>query len=192
MILTVASLKGGVGKTTTALHLAVCASLDRPVAVIDADPEGSASRWADGAGLPFEVIPSHRDRLAQQARVLAGDGLTVIVDTPPNSRELLTRAAMLADSVVVPVRPSGLDIDRLVPSLELLRDIEATRGSLDVAILLVFWDRRRVLSREALEALEGYPVLQARVRGLERYAQAFGAMPSYLTEYLDVWRELTG
>jgi chromosome partitioning protein len=192
MIISIVSLKGGSGKTTTTMHLAACAARTSPVVVIDADEERSASRWAAHAGddMPFKVIPAERDRLAQQARALTKESLTVLIDTPPNNREILTRTAMLADMVVVPVKPTGLDVDRLRPTLELLRDVEATKGELDVAILLTHWDRRRVLAREALEALEGFPVLEARVRDLTRYEQAFGAAPSFLLEYGDVWREL--
>jgi chromosome partitioning protein len=191
MIIAIASLKGGVGKTTTALHLATCAAQEGGrVVVVDADEEGSALRWARIGGLPFEVMLGERDRLAQQVKLLVRDGAVVFIDTPPNNREILLRASMLASIIVVPVKPTGLDVDRLVPTLELLRDIEATRGELDVAILLTHWDRRKVLAQEALDALKEFPVLQSKVRDMTRYEQAFGTSPSYLMEYRAVWKEL--
>lgn len=191
MIVTIASLKGGVGKTTTTLYLATCAAAQHATAVIDADEERSASRWANAAGLPFTVIQAERDRLAQQARQLAKENVSVFIDTPPNNREILTRASMLADIVVVPVKPTGLDVDRLLPTLELLRDVEATRGSLDVAILLTHWDRRKSLAQEATEALKDFPVLDSKIRDLTRYEQSFGITPNYLVEYRNVWRDLS-
>jgi len=192
MIYTTLSLKGGVGKTTTALHLAAVAAAEGlPVTVLDADEEHSAVRWASHGALPFQVVAAERDGLARQVRALAKDKRHVIViDTPPNNREILTRAGMLADTCVVPVVPTGLDIDRLTPTLELLRDLEATRGKLDVAIILTRWDERTILAREAVDALAGFPVLKSRIRGLTRYAQAFASAPTYLDEYRAAWKEL--
>lgn len=193
MICAILSLKGGVGKTTTAMHLAACAvQTGSSITVVDADEERSATRWASflNGNMPFAVVPAERDRMAQQVREIEGNRHIVIIDTPPNNREILTRAGMLAERVVVPVVPTGLDLDRMKPTLELLRDIEVTRGSLDVAILLTRWDGRTVLAREAAAALEAYPLLPARIRQLTRYAQAFGTVPHYLTEYNSVWEEL--
>ena len=119
-------LKGGVGKTTSTMHLAACAhEAGRRVTVIDADDERSAYRWSGFAELPFEVVAAERDRLAQPARALEAAGETVFVDTPPNSREILSRAAFVSSSVIVPLIPTGLDMDRMMPTLELLRDVDA-------------------------------------------------------------------
>jgi chromosome partitioning protein len=62
------------------------------------------------------VVAAERDRLARQARELEGkrgDRRVVIVDTPPNDREVLRTAAFVADRVVVPVAPTGVDVNRL-------------------------------------------------------------------------------
>ena len=186
------SLKGGSGKTTSAMHLAACAVAEgRPVTVIDADEERSALQWAAGAAMPFDAVPADRDGLARQVRELAKDkARVIIVDSPPNDREVLNKAGMLADVVIVPVVPTGLDMDRLKPTLELLRDLEAMRGKLAVGILLCRWDGRTVLAREAIDVLRDFPVLKAKIRGLQVYAQAFGSAPSYLDEYRAAWKEL--
>lgn len=187
------SLKGGVGKTTSTMHLAMCAfDAGQPVTVIDADEERSALRWSTFTELPFKVVAAERDRLAQQAKRLEAAGETVFIDTPPNSREILSRTAFVSSSVIVPLIPTGLDMDRMMPTLELLRDVEATRGALDVAILLNRWDGRKRLAHEALEALASYPILAAKVRALTRYEQAFGTVPSDLGEYRAVWQEVKG
>ena len=187
------SLKGGVGKTTSTMHLATCAyEAGGQVTVIDADDERSAYRWASFTELPFKVVLAERDRLAQQARTLEAAGETVFIDTPPNSREILSRAAFVATGVIVPLIPTGLDMDRMMPTLELLRDVEASRGSLDVAILLNRWDGRKRLAQEALGALAAYPILKAKVRALTRYEQAFGTVPVDLEEFRAVWQEVVG
>lgn len=185
------SLKGGVGKTTTTMSLAACARRDgHAVTVLDADEEQSALRWSTFTELPFTVVAAERDRLAQQARQLEGAGETVFIDTPPNNREILTRTAMVSSNVVVPLIPTGLDIDRMMPTLELLRDVEASRGALDVAILLNRWDGRKRLAHEALEALASFPILDAKIRNLTRYEQAFGTEPTDLIEFGAVWKEI--
>lgn len=192
MILSIVSLKGGVGKTTSAMHLAaVTASEGKAVVVIDSDDERSALRWAEYADrLPFRVVAGERDGLAQQARSEERAGATVIIDTPPNSRELLMRASVVATHVIVPVLPTGLDIDRMMPTLRLLRDAQASKDDLDVGVLFTHWDSRKSLAGEAQEALAEYPVFEARIRDLTRYEQAFGTDPTYLVEYAQVFREL--
>lgn len=188
--LAVLSLKGGVGKTTTAVYLAAVAhAAGRAVCLLDADPERSACRWAAHATLPFGVTAAEPERLARQLKA-AGQAQLVIIDTPPNSRELLLRAGSLVDTVIVPVAPSGLEIDRLRPTLELLADLQAQREDLDVAIVLTRYNPRRRLAREAQEALAGLPVLAARIRELEAYKAAFGSVPGPLDDYRAVWEEL--
>ena len=77
MIIALTSLKGGVGKTTLAMHLAAAIAQERSgVVVLDADEEISAVRWkqhaaADQISLPFGVVAAERNTLMRQARELA-------------------------------------------------------------------------------------------------------------------------
>ena len=116
----------------------------------------------------------------------------MIIDAPPNSREVLWAAAAVADRVVVPVAPTGVDVNRLRATLEVLLDVEATRGELDTSILLTRWDKRKRLAREAEELLGRFPLLEARIRSLTRYEDGFGARPTYLEEYGPAWKEVIG
>jgi chromosome partitioning protein len=192
MIISVVNLKGGVGKTTTSLYLAACAyQREQLPVVLDADNERSALEWAAGGGLPFPVNAANKDGLARQARLLVGEGHTVIIDGPPNSRDVLWAASAVADRVIVPVAPTGLDINRLRSTLEVLLDIEETKGELDTRILLTRWDQRKLLAREALELLKDFPIVSSKVRALTRYENSFGSMPDYLEEYGQVWEEIT-
>ena len=77
--------------------------------VIDADSEHSALEWASSGELPFEVVSAEKDGIARQARALEKKGRIVIIDTPPNNRETLWAASAVADRVVVPVVPSGVE-----------------------------------------------------------------------------------
>lgn len=193
MIVALVNLKGGVGKTTSALYFAAVAKKrDENPVVLDADNERSALEWAEAGELPFEVVAAEKDRLARQARALEREGRTVLIDAPPNDREVLWASAAVADRIVVPVAPTGVDVNRLRATLEVLLDVEATRGELDTSILLTRWDRRKRLAREAEGLLARFPLLDARIRFLTRYEDGFGGRPVYLEEYEPAWKEVIG
>jgi chromosome partitioning protein len=113
-----------------------------------------------------------------------------VVSAPPNNREIIARVGQMADVVLVPVNPTGLDLDRLNPTLELLADLEAARGELPAYILFTRFSEQRRLDREAHEALAQFPVLDQRIRQLTAYASVFGGTPTYLEEYAHVWDEI--
>lgn len=174
------------------MHLAAVAhSLGNPVVVLDADNERSAFEWSVTGELKFNVERANPDGMARQARSLEQNSGVVIIDGPPNSRDLLWAAASVADHVLIPITPTGLDVNRLRSTIEVLLDIEASKDSLDTRILFTRWDGRKLLAREATEVLGDFPVMTARVRSLTRYEASFGTMPEYLEEYRNVWEELT-
>jgi len=187
MILSVCSLKGGAGKTTSAVYLAAAAQrAGGTVTLLDADPEGSALSWASYEQLSFPVLPAPIVTLGAAVRQAASETQHVVVDTPTNRREALEAAALAADVVLVPVRPTGVDVDRIQPTLDVLQKLSVQR----LVVLFTMWDERRILAREALEALAHLPVLDTKVRRLARYEEAFGTEPADLMEYEKVWKEL--
>jgi chromosome partitioning protein len=193
VIIAVTQLKGGTGKTTTAMHLAACAHEDglRPI-VVDADSEPSAEVWAAPGRLPFPVVAVDEDDLAAQVKKLARKGHTVIIDGRPNDRDALRAAASVADMVVVPVRAAGLDINRMRSTLRLLLEVEMSRkgAALRTRVLLTMVGSNTVLRREAVGALERFPTFETHVRYLQDYARSFGKAPYKLNEYRMVWREI--
>jgi chromosome partitioning protein len=113
-ILTIASQKGGAGKTTLAAHLAVEAESRGagPVAIVDTDPQGSLADWwnqrtAETPGFAaVEVgrLPAHMTAL-QRERVNV-----VVIDTPPALLDTIRAAIAVADLVLIPARPSPHDL----------------------------------------------------------------------------------
>ncbi len=122
MRVAVVSLKGGVGKTTTAVYLAAVAVRGRrPVAVVDADPQGSAAVWLEEWPIPgVEVLEAPSERLLRKALARDDDASVWIVDTPPVSERLTALALQEADVVVIPTRIGGVEGHRLLSTLDLV------------------------------------------------------------------------
>jgi chromosome partitioning protein len=118
--ITVANVKGGVGKTTTAVYLAALAAANGPVVLVDADPQASAAEWLEETpieGVQLAEAPS--ERMLARAMEL-GEGTTVVVDTPPGSEKLVLAAVGRADVVVIPTRAGSLEVTRVIATGKLL------------------------------------------------------------------------
>ena len=125
MIVVVAALKGGVGKTTTAVYLsALAAKGDAAVTLVDADAQASAADWLDGAEDrrldSIELVEAPTERLVAKALDKPRDGEILIVDTPPGNERLLARALAAADVAVIPTRVGGVETARVEAVREML------------------------------------------------------------------------
>jgi chromosome partitioning protein len=118
MIVVVAALKGGVGKTTTAVYLSALAGGGRRAAtLVDADPQASAADWLDNTEdesfASVELLEAPTERLLEKALSKLDPDEVAIVDTPPGHERLLAKALEHADAVVVPTRVGGVETPRV-------------------------------------------------------------------------------
>jgi chromosome partitioning protein len=128
MIIVVAALKGGVGKTTTAAYLSALAAASRDTTLVDADPQGSAADWLPNTGDAqlegVELVEAPTERLLSRALDRLGDDDVAVVDTPPGHDRLLAKALDYADVVVLPTRVGGVEAPRVDAVLAMIpRDI---------------------------------------------------------------------
>ena len=174
----VASSKGGVGKTTVATHLAAHAALDglRTV-LVDADPQGSSTRWAERrADLETAVLPVDGSRRNWQKHV-PDDAQRLVIDAPAGSTaDSLDAFLEVADVLVVPVLPSTLDIDATVPFLNgIAKHPRVRRGQLRVGLVgnrLRPWTNA---SQQAVELLQQWPYpVVAQLRDSQAYVMLVG------------------
>jgi chromosome partitioning protein len=117
----VTNLKGGVGKTTTAVYLAAVAARQRrdPVLLIDADRQASAAEWLEERPIDdVTVIEAPSERTLTRA-MGKHDGIA-IVDTPPGDERLVQAAIAAADAVVIPTRAGGVEFARVEVTVGLI------------------------------------------------------------------------
>ena len=120
----VVSQKGGAGKTTLALHVAVAAEqAGYSTVLIDMDPQGTAEAWSEWRKeTPPVVIPAKTATLARTLERAAQHGADVVViDTPPLAEAEARSAAKIADLVLVPCRPNAFDIHSIRTTTDLTR-----------------------------------------------------------------------
>jgi len=127
-VVTILAQKGGSGKTTLALHLAVTAALEgKSVVIVDVDPQNSAGDWwrAREAAEPA-LVECEARALPEVIKAAKSDGVDlVIIDTAPHSGAEASQAARSADLVLIPTRPSILDLRAIGSTVDIVKGIGA-------------------------------------------------------------------
>jgi chromosome partitioning protein len=161
MIVTVTSFKGGVGKTTTAVHLAAFLQGQAETVLIDADPNRSALGWASRGELPFPVIDEwHPD-------VLNDTFQHIVIDTQARpTQEDLAMLAANCDLLVLPTTPDILALDALVLTVDYLQSIQSAH----YCILLTAIPPKPGKAEAEVRSLLAEAHLPVFTQGIRRYS----------------------
>ncbi len=166
MIITVASLKGGQAKTTTAVHIAALMQEDAKTLLVDGDPNRSALNWHKRKGFPFEVCDE------RQAVKFSRDFSHIVFDTQARpGREDLEVLAGGCDQLIIPLTPDALSLDTLFMFTDSLRQLGATQFRVLLTIVPPKPARDGAEVRAAL-VNAGLPAFAAEIRRYKAFQKA--------------------
>lgn len=191
MIVVVAAVKGGVGKTTSSVYLAALGGNRRPSTIVDADPQAAAAEWVEQASderlEKVNVVEAPTDRLVLRALDRLGNDELAVVDTPPAHDRMLGKVVERADVVVIPTRVGGVE----APRVEAVLALVPARIPAGLVICSA-----RTFTRDYQDALAAWSEARVPVWGTvpERVAIAAGPARSLsedgLEAYKKVWRRV--
>ena len=183
MIIALTGQKGGIGKSTTAVNLAVAAlARGRRVLLVDADPQGTVRTWGEVASEAGQKTPTivamgaTMHRTGQLGAVAPSYDLTII-DCPPRHGEVSRSALMIADVAIFPCGPTAVDAWALSSAAEVFEEARALREGLQGCVLITRKQGRTAIAKSARAALEtsGLPVLGTELGHRVAYQEALAA-----------------
>jgi chromosome partitioning protein len=168
MIISVENQKGGVGKTTLAIHIAQALAMSNfAVLLVDADPQGSARDWAAARENEpaFSVIGLDRPTLHRDLPAIASNYDYVVIDGPPRVTDLARSVIIAADLVVIPVQPSPYDVWAASDVVGLIKEASVFKENLKSVFVINRKIVNSAIGRDVVDALSSYeiPVLKSAV-----------------------------
>ncbi|MBK5204283.1 MAG: ParA family protein [Polaromonas sp.] len=175
MLYAIVNTKGGVGKTTTAVHLAAMLAREGSTLLIDGDPQASAASWAawrrdaERGPSPTTTVLAGKAILTE-GRSLAANYMHAVVDAGGRDSPGMRAALLLADQAIIPIGASNLDAAAMDDLLTIVDDAKQFNEKLNVRVLLTRIDPRTKDTGEMLVYLEEKGLLVLKSRVCERVA----------------------
>lgn len=168
MIISLLNQKGGVGKTTLAIHLAAALTKKKArTLLVDADPQGSALDWSAASDeSSFTVIGLPKKTLHRELAAMSDDYDHIVIDGPPRVYDVARSAIVASDIVLVPTQPSPLDVWATGKEIVgMLDDISAIKEIQKSAFVINRKIVNTAIGRDVVAALEEFeiPVLKSHI-----------------------------
>lgn len=177
-VLAILNQKGGVGKTTLAIHIATAfAHREFKVLLLDADPQNSALDWAAAReGQPlFPVVGLPKSSIHKELPTLTEKFDVVVIDGPPRVHDVARSAIMASDLVLVPVQPSPYDVWASKEIMDLLNEAMVYKPTLKKAFVINRKIVNTAIGRDVTDVLSEYPVPVLKTAISQRVAFAESA-----------------
>lgn len=166
MIFTVASFKGGVGKSTSAIHLAAYLQEKAPTLLIDGDVNRSVTNWASRGNPSFKVVDE------RQAAKYARSYEHIVIDTPARpSQDDLKALADGCDLLIIPSSPDAFALDALMLTVDALADLDSDRYKILLTIIPPAPSKEGEKARASLTQA-GLPVFKTGIRRFIAFQRA--------------------
>jgi chromosome partitioning protein len=181
-IIAVVNQKGGSGKTTISMQLTgAIARRKNKVLVVDADPQGTATRWAasaeDETPFPASVVglSAANTKVHREVKKFIDDYDYIIIDCPPAADSPVPQSALLiADLALVPIIPSPLDMWAAVGIRQVIQNVSDFNDTLQSRLVLNQCQPKTTLAQESLEVLPefGIPLAKTQIQHRQVYRQS--------------------
>lgn len=176
MIISFTNQKGGVGKSTTAVHMASWLKKRGDVLLVDSDAQQSSSTWLKALDIPYQVV-SDPEELFEVLPKLAEKYTSVVVDGPGSLSEVTKAILARCDLALVPCQPSGLDLHSSAKIIRFIRHAQELRGGMPkAAMFLSRATKGTLLLQEAKQLLKesNFPLLSTTIYQRQCLADAPG------------------
>lgn len=185
MIISVTSLKGGVGKSTIVQNLSVCfAHMGYRVAIVDTDTNASSVHWS---GIRDEEYPevmvfgiSDSKALRKNIQKIQNDYDIILIDGTPSLSKLVSTIILLGDIVLIPIRPSGLDLWATEKFIEKYEQAKTLKEDVNAYFVLNQYNENININRETKDVLNELEIktlkttIKSRIAYVEAVVQGIG------------------